>query len=80
MTPKQERTSRSIERRAKRPAHIDPHQLYSIDEGAAALDTSRMGVYELISAGRLRTVRIDSRQRIPGAEIIRIASSEQTAA
>jgi hypothetical protein len=80
MNRKQERISRSIERRAKRPAHIDPHQLYSINEGAAALDTSRVGIYDLISAGRLRTVKIDSRQRIPGSEIIRIASPEQSAA
>ena len=68
------RILRKDERRARRPAQIDPVQLYGIDEAGAALDSSRAALYQLISAGRLRVVHLGKRPRIPGAEIIRFAA------
>lgn len=73
-----EAAARKAARRAMRPAHVDPHQLYSIEETGAALDASRAAVYNMISAGKLQTVKLDGRARIKGASIIGLA--EQSAA
>jgi hypothetical protein len=68
-------TARKAARRAMRPAHVDPHQLYSIEETGAALDASRAAIYNLISAGKLQTVKLDGRARVSGASIIRAAGA-----
>lgn len=68
------RILRKDERRAKRPAQIDPAQLYGLEEGFAAIDSSRADGYKLIGAGRLKVVYIGKRPRIPGAEIIRFTA------
>jgi hypothetical protein len=73
-----EAAARKAARRAMRPPHIDANQLYSIEETGAALDASRAAVYNLISAGKLQTVKLDGRARIRGASIIGL--SEQGAA
>lgn len=70
-TEPQERVSRLDERRAKRPAVIDPNQLYGVDEYAAARDQSRAGAYKEIGAGKIQTVKDGRRTKILGAEIIR---------
>jgi hypothetical protein len=73
-----ETAARKAARRAMRPAHVDPHQLYSIEETGAALDASRAAVYNLITAGKLKLVKLDGRARIKGSSIIGI--TEQSAA
>lgn len=60
------------DRRAQRPAIIDEHQLYSIEEAAAALDRSRSQLYADLAAGRLRSVNDGRRRKIPGGEIVRV--------
>ena len=65
------RVSRLDDRRSKRPAIIDPNQLYGIDEYAAAPDMSRAGVYKEISAGLIQSSKEGTRTKILGAEIIR---------
>jgi hypothetical protein len=65
------RVSRLAERRAMRPALIDPNQFYSIEEVAAARDKSRAGIYNEIAAGALKAVKDGKRTKIIGAEIIR---------
>ena len=66
--------ARKAARRAMRPANIDPVQLYSIEETGAALDASRAAVYNLISAGKLQTVKLDGRARVRGASIIALSA------
>lgn len=65
------RVSRLDDRRSKRPAIVDPNQLYGIDEYAAARDMSRAGVYKEISAGLIQSTKEGTRTKILGAEIIR---------
>ena len=65
------RISRLDDRRAKRPAIIDPNQFYGIDEVAAARDMSRAGVYKEIAAGLIQPTKEGARTKILGAEIIR---------
>jgi excisionase family DNA binding protein len=43
--------------------------LYRVSEAAAALSLSRAKVYELISSGALRSVRIDGARRIRAADL-----------
>ena len=43
--------------------------LYRVGEAAAALSLSRAKVYELISSGALRSVRIDGARRIRAADL-----------
>jgi hypothetical protein len=73
----------AAERRAARPANVDPGQAYSIDEFCAALDCSRAQFYRLRDAGRLKLIpAIDSRPRVAGAEILRligVATPQMTA-
>lgn len=60
---------------------LTPSRLaYPIDETAALLGVSRRTVYELISRGELRPVRIGARQRIPAAELQRITRPQEVAA
>jgi hypothetical protein len=73
-TPKK-RQSRSAERRAMRPATVDPNQFYSIAETAAALDKSVAGLYNDIAAGKLTTVTDGTRRKVHGAEIIRVSTA-----
>ena len=73
------RVSRVAERRKIRPAIIDPHQFYSIDEAAAARDQSRAALYKEIAAGRLKATKDGKRTKIIGAEIIRV-NQQQAAA
>lgn len=70
---KKKRVCRIAERREARPAVVDPNQLYSIPETAAALDRSRAGIYNEIKAGRIRSVHDGSRHKVAGAEIIRVS-------
>ncbi|HEX7080052.1 MAG TPA: hypothetical protein VF329_03465 [Gammaproteobacteria bacterium] len=80
--PNNKRASRTAERRALRPAILDPNQFYSIDETAAARDKSRAGIYQEIAAGVLKATKDGKRTKILGAEIIRAnqRDAEQTAA
>ncbi len=43
--------------------------LYKVGEAASALGLSRAKVYELISSGALRAVRIDGARRIKAADL-----------
>jgi len=43
--------------------------LYRVTEAAVALGLSRAKVYELISSGALRAVRIDGARRIKAADL-----------
>ena len=43
--------------------------LYRVSEAAIALGLSRAKVYELISSGALRAVRIDGARRIKAADL-----------
>jgi excisionase family DNA binding protein len=43
--------------------------LYRVGEAAAAFGLSRAKVYELISSGALRSVRIDGARRIRAADL-----------
>jgi len=74
----------ATERRANRPARIDPHQAYSINETCAALDLSRPQFYVLLRSRRLRVIDppLDSRPRVSGSEILRLlgAAPESAAA
>lgn len=64
------RQGRSEERRERRPFLVDPNQLYSIDEAAAALDKSPAQLWADIRAGRIRSVRDGARVKMAGADII----------
>jgi hypothetical protein len=70
------------ERRADRPARIDPNQLYSVSETCAALSLSRPQFYRLKDTGRIRLIDppLDSRPRISGAEIQRLIGVSSQAA
>jgi hypothetical protein len=57
------------ELRALRPEHIDEHQLYSVEQTAAALDLSLARVWQHIAAGRLRTVKDGRRTLVTGRAI-----------
>ena len=47
-------------------------RVYSVDEVAHILGSSRASVYRLLRTGELRAIRIGARQRITDAEIARI--------
>ncbi len=70
------RMRRADERRAMRPAIIDPNQLYSIAEAAAARDQSPASLWKDIGRGALPVVRHGKRAKILGAEIIRLNQHE----
>jgi excisionase family DNA binding protein len=61
-------------KRAKREAL--PRQAYSIREFGDMLGISRPTVYDLIAAGKLRTVMVGARRLIPATEIGRILADE----
>lgn len=46
-----------------------PKLLYKVSEAAMALGLSRAKVYELISSGALRSVRIDGARRIRARDL-----------
>jgi excisionase family DNA binding protein len=48
-----------------RPTGAGPRLLLTIPEAAAALAISRSKLYELLTAGLVRSVRIDGSRRIP---------------
>lgn len=64
------RVSRANERRAIRPAVIDPHQLYDVPEAAAARGRSVAALYNDIKLKRIKVTRVDGRTLILGREII----------
>lgn len=68
-----ERKNRADIRRRNRPAVVDPHQLYSVLEYAAASDQSPASAWNEIKAELVHVIRDpDSRRvRLTGAEIIR---------
>lgn len=49
---------------------LDSQQRYAIPEAAALLRVSRAKVYQLISAGSLKTLHEGARVFIPGSEIV----------
>ena len=62
------------------PAPADlPNRLLSVDEAAGALSIGRSLVYDLIGAGRLRSVKVGRRRLIPSgaiADYIRAGSED----
>jgi hypothetical protein len=74
------KTDRQAERRALRPAIVDEHQLYSVDEAAAALDRSRAQLYNDFAAGRILSVNDGKRRKVPGSEIVRVVRELSAAA
>ena len=50
-------------------------RVFSVDEVASMLGSSRASVYRLLRTGELRSIRIGARQRISEAEIARITES-----
>ena len=72
-TPKSgKRKSRRDERLALRPVQLDPHQLYRIDETAAARGISIATLWKQINAGTIETTTIGRRRLVRGSEIIRV--------
>ena len=65
------RTMGAAERRAQRPATIDPNQYYSIPEAAAARDESPSTFWKHVAEGRVSVVKFGKRTKVLGAEIIR---------
>ncbi len=65
------RVCRTQERRALRPAIIDPHQLYDVTECAAARGRSVASVWNDIRDERLKSTKVGKRRLILGAEIVR---------
>jgi excisionase family DNA binding protein len=49
--------------------------LYRVNEAAQALSLSRAKVYELINAGALRSVRVDSARRIKASDLAAFVAS-----
>jgi hypothetical protein len=74
-----ERINRAAQRRANRPAVIDPNQFYSVHEYAAAREKCVASAYEEIKSGAVKVVKDGKRTKIIGAEIIR-ANQQQAAA
>jgi hypothetical protein len=72
------RVKRADQRRAQRPAIIDPNQFYSVPEYAAASDKSTAAGWLDVRAKRVNVVRDGTRVKVLGAEIIR-ANQEQAA-
>ena len=75
------RVNRADERRALRPAVIDPNQFYSIEETAAARDQSVARAWDDIRNNRLRATRDGKRVKVLGAHIIaaNLAQAENVA-
>ncbi len=53
-----------------------PRSAYTINETASLLGISRRSVYDLLSKGKLRAVRIGAHQRIPASELERLVNSQ----
>ena len=51
-------------------------RVFSVDEAAHILGSSRATVYRLLRAGELKAIRIGARQRIPEGEIARITETK----
>ncbi len=64
------------------PASDSPRLLLTVPEAAAALAISRSKLYELLTAGLIRSVRIDGSRRIPvealHAYVVRLIDQEAT--
>lgn len=65
------RVCRTNERRAIRPAVIDPNQAYDIPETAAALGQSIPKTWNDVGSGKLPSFTRGKRRFVLGAEIIR---------
>jgi excisionase family DNA binding protein len=52
-----------------------PRLLYRVGEVADALSLSRAKVYELISSGALRSVRIDGARRVKASDLAAFVAS-----
>lgn len=65
------RVSRTQERRAIRPAVIDPHQLYDVAEVAAARGRSIAATWNDIRDGKLKSTKVGKRRLVIGSELIR---------
>ena len=50
---------------------------YSVQHAALYLDTSPMGVYKLISEGKLATRKVGKRRIVPGSELIRFLTGKE---
>lgn len=51
------------------PARDLPDELWSVDRAAAALGLGRSLVYELISAGKLRSLTVGRRRLVPSTAV-----------
>jgi len=61
-----------VERKlAARPLRVDPDQLYTIDEAAVLLCTTRSTLYDWIRRGFVAKTKRGRRSHISGAEVIR---------
>jgi hypothetical protein len=52
----------------------------SINEGCQAIGFGRSKIYQLIKAGRIRTIRIDNRTKIVVASLLELAARDSEAA
>ena len=60
---------------ATRKDELPPRLLYRVSEVADTLSLSRAKVYELISSGTLRSVRIDGARRIRASDLAAFVAS-----
>jgi excisionase family DNA binding protein len=79
MTDRLEALIREIVREELAAARPKPQQLLSVEQAADALGLGRTLVYQEISRGRLRSVRIGRRRLIPASAIDEYADSETPA-
>lgn len=56
------------------PTDPPPRLAYSLDEAARSISLSRRGLYQLIEAGELRTVKVGRRRLVPVSELERLAA------
>ena len=50
-------------------------RVFTLDETAHILGSSKASVYRMLRSGELKSIRIGARQRIPEAEVARISGS-----
>ena len=72
------RVNRATHRRANRPAVIDPHQFYSVEEFGVFRDECLASAWKEIRDGVVKVVKVGKRTKIIGSEIIRV-NQEQAA-
>jgi excisionase family DNA binding protein len=54
-----------------------PRYAYSLDEAARSISLSRRALYDLIVAGRVRTVKLGQRRVVPAAELERLLRPQE---